>query len=302
MALFDSYVMVDWSARATPSPVRPAKDAIWIARACRDRPDTTRTSYVRTRAEALAYLCVLLRRERMAGRKVLVGFDFPFGYPKGVAARLTGTARALALWDWLEAELDDGPDNANNRYAVASKINRHFDGVGPCWGRPAAWDYPDIPAKERDRSRTGHPLERRLADQRAKGAKTVWQLAYAGSVGSQVLTGLPALNRLRRTAEIVADCAIWPFETGLAAPSAAITIAEIYPSLIPPDPIEAIKDAGQVRAVADWLGRLDRTGALAALFEGPPDLRPADRRVIEAEEAWILGLGSDHVSRGAARC
>ena len=39
---------------------------------------------------ALAWLADHLADERAAGRRVLAGFDFPFGYPRGFAAALTG--------------------------------------------------------------------------------------------------------------------------------------------------------------------------------------------------------------------
>ena len=56
-------------------------------------------------------------------------------------------------------------------------------------------------------------------DRRARGAKTVWQLAYAGSVGSQMLLGLPALKRLVADPLIEGRAAVWPFETACAYPT-----------------------------------------------------------------------------------
>ena len=38
--------------------------------------------------------------------------------------------------------------------------------------------------------------------------------------------------------------AVWPFD-----PPRSLTLAEVYPSLLPPDPREPIRDAGQVRAM-----------------------------------------------------
>jgi len=290
MPLFQRYVMVDWSAASRPTR---GKDSIWIGAA---RPgQTTTVENIATRFEARARLHRLAADALGAGERLLIGVDFPFGYPAGVARHVTGQPNALTLWRWIAARLRDAPDNANNRFEVAGAINRLYPGTGPFWGRPAAWDHPDIPVTEKARSRAGHPPERRLADLTAKGAKTVWQLAYAGAVGSQVLTGLPALLALRDDPELAPHMAIWPFETGLAAPRRPITLAEIYPSLLPPDPGEAVKDAGQVRAVADWLAGLDRDDALAPLFAGPAGASAAERRAIVTEEAWILGLGAPPV-------
>ena len=91
MPLFHTHIVVDWSARSKPSPAKPAKDAIWwaVARIASgikvDEPE-----YVRTRHEALDRLAGLVAGELDSGRRVLAGFDFPFGYPAGVAGAPNG--------------------------------------------------------------------------------------------------------------------------------------------------------------------------------------------------------------------
>ena len=302
MPLFHTHVVVDWSARSSPSPKRRTKDAIWwaVARICGGEIVVASPEYERTRHEALDRLAGLIAGELDAGRRVVVGFDFPFGYPAGVAERLTGTASAPALWDWLAERIEDAEDNANNRYDVAAAINEKYrDIVGPCWGRPAKWNYSTIPLKKSQRTcQEPQPPERRIADRHAKGAKTVWQLAYAGSVGSQMLLGLPALKRLVTDPRIAGRAAIWPFETGLRAPDAPAVIAEVYPSLLRNE-VRArqgeneILDRAQVRVNAEAFARLDAGGGLAPLLAGAPHLTPAERRIVETEEAWILGLGHE---------
>ena len=304
--LFRTHIVVDWSARSKPSPARETKDAIWWAAArIAGSVEVSKPEYVRTRHEALEELARLIADELDAGRRVLVGFDFPFGYPEGVAEHLTGEASALALWDWLATEIEDAPDNDNNRYKVAAAINREYPGVGPFWGRPAKWDYPTIPTRAFVRmGQAHHPPERRICDLRAKGAKTVWQLAYAGSVGSQMLLGLPALKRLASDPRIAGRAAIWPFQTGLQTPKAQAVIAEVYPSLLR-DEVRArqsddeILDSAQVRVNAETFARLDASGRLAPLFAGAPSLTPEERRIVETEEAWILGLGHEEALKGA---
>ena len=305
--LFDTHIVVDWSARGKPGPAKPTKDGIWWAVA---RVDDASVSlppeYARTRDDALRRLTCLIADELKMNRRVLVGFDFPFGYPKGVAEHLTGNASALALWDWLAERIKDEPDNANNRFEVAEKINEAYDsGLGPCWGRPRTWPFPTIPEKESARTvQEPHPRERRVADQRAKGAKTVWQLAYAGSVGSQVLLGLPALKRLIEDPSIAGRTAVWPLQTGLQMPNAQAVIAEIYPSLLRKEVEkrrrnDEIQDCAQVRINAEAFARLDVAGKLAPLFRGAPRLTPDQRYLIETEEAWILGLGHEQALRRA---
>ncbi|MDJ0993616.1 MAG: hypothetical protein QNI90_08585 [Dinoroseobacter sp.] len=294
--LFDTHVVVDWSARNAPSPVKPTKDAIFWA-VVRDGAKP-RVYYARTRAAARTRLTSLLRKEQDAGRRLLIGFDFPFGYPRGVAQTLTGQDDALALWDWIDAEVQDASNNTNNRFDVACRINRHFPGDGPMWGHPAGRRYQGLgPTKPTPQD--GHPPERRFCDARASGAKTVWQLAYAGAVGSQVLLGLPLLKTLRETT----GASVWPFDTGLTAPHNAPVLAEVYPSLLQAqahadrgegEPL----DAAQVRVSARALAALDRQGELAPLFA--PELPAAEHKIVATEEAWILGLGFEDTLRAAA--
>ncbi|QPM91031.1 hypothetical protein PSAL_022740 [Pseudooceanicola algae] len=294
--LFDTHVAVDWSARSAPSPAKPSKDAIWFA-VVRDGAAET-PEYHRTRADAIKALKALLLRERAAGRRVLVGFDFPFGYPSGVAERICGTPSGLALIRWFAEAVEDGADNSSNRYEVASRINALYDGVGPCWGRSSEWDFPQIPVTAKARHGTDHPPERRIADSQAKGAKTVWQLAYAGSVGSQVILGLPALHALRNDPALAGDLAIWPFDTGLARGDAPVVLAEIYPSLLQRQAQAAqaedeVLDSAQVRVSAAAFAALDAAGSLAPLFAGSPELGPEEQDRVAREEAWILGLGHE---------
>ena len=137
--------LLTWSARSSPSPKRRTKDAIWwaVARIYGGEIVVASPEYARTRHEALDRLVGLIAGELDAGRRVLVGFDFPFGYPAGVATHLTGQASALALWDWLAERIEDGPDNDNNRYAVAAEINAAYPGIGPFWGRADQVELPD---------------------------------------------------------------------------------------------------------------------------------------------------------------
>jgi hypothetical protein len=304
--LFDTVVMVDWSARSSPSPARPAADAIWtgIARVADGRSAVGEAVYRRTRAGALAELVALLAGERRAGRRVLAGFDFPFGLPAGAAERIAGRPDGLALWDWLAARIEDRPDNANNRYALAEEINALWPGPGPFWGRPRGLDRPGVPERKAGIVYS-RPAERRIVERRVRAAKPVWQLAYAGSVGSQALLGIAGLARLRRDPRL-AGIAVWPFETGLAAPVAPIVLAEIYPSLLaPPRAIPRgdgeVVDAAQVRAMAGRLAALDAAGALAPFFAAAPRLDACCRATVAREEAWILGAGREAALGGPPR-
>ncbi|NKX43056.1 molybdopterin guanine dinucleotide synthesis [Roseicyclus persicicus] len=276
MSGVETVIMVDWSARSAPSPARPVKDAIFVAERTAGE---TRVTYHRTRAAAVAALEAAFDAALAEGRRVLAGFDFPFGYPRGFARAVTGRDDPLALWGWLAEAVADDDRNGNSRWEVAERLNGMFPGVGPFWGCPAGRASGLLPM--RGTARHGHGMaERRAVEERLRRAQPVWKLFTTGSVGSQALLGLPRLEGLRR--RYGADLAVRPFE-GREAP---ILLAEVYPSMLDAEvrrrqgPGE-ILDAAQVRVLAEAFaglapGRLD-----AMLREGDP------------VEGWIAGLGHE---------
>lgn len=76
--------VVDWSAASAPSPRRPSADAIWLGLCTDDGEDQ---HYCRACAEAGARLADL-----------------------------------IATGDWLEARVENGPDNRNNRFAPPRRV------------------------------------------------------------------------------------------------------------------------------------------------------------------------------------
>ena len=253
--------------------MRPSKDSIWWA-AYRSG-SASKLRYCRTRDQAIAQLAEFLAAELGHGRRVLIGFDFPLGFPIGVAGKLTGEHSACALWDWVCREIRDEPNNTNNRFDVAQEVNGLYPGVGPFWGRPASYKNTNgVPTKGSARTcRDAHPPERRVADCHMKGAKSVWQLFGAGSVGSQVLVGLPALKRLLSDQRLSDHVAIWPFDSGLDLPNSGkkLVIVEVYPSLLKPEidrwkGKDEILDRAQVRVNARVFADLDERGKLDRLF------------------------------------
>ncbi len=287
---FDSIIMVDWSASNTPSPAKPSKDAIFVGQ------DDRRPVYCRTRAEAIA---LIEERLRNTPGRILLGFDFAFGFPKGFAQALTGRAEARAVWAELAGRISDGKNNENNRFQVADALNAETPGEGPFWGRPAGLNLAHLDMKKR---KTAAYPEFREIEGQAKGAKSVWQLAGAGAVGSQTLIGLAHLHRL---CEAFGDeIAAWPQDSGWAMPDARITLVEIYPALLDrsplkalsdgwddSDPIYAIPDAVQVRALCHAFHQAQAQGRLEAFFAQPAGLSDAER--IAREEGWIFGVFAD---------
>jgi precorrin-8X/cobalt-precorrin-8 methylmutase len=299
--VFDAYVMVDWSAAAVPAS---GADSIWIAASERSHGvlPSPRLVNTPTRRQAMAFLADLLADLVARDRTVLAGFDFAFGYPAGFARMLRGQeADWRAVWSELAARIRDGDDNANNRFAVAAAVNERISGKAfPFWGCPPRAAGPRLTTRKPAGFANGSGgglAELRLCDRAAGGAHPVWKLAYPGCVGSQTLMGIAHLHALRRHPWLNDKVRVWPFETGLrpldrpTSEEWRVLLAEIYPSIFDHAAVvHAIKDARQVQAVVEQLGRLDDDGRLAPLFAGPASLTAEQRRLIETEEAWILGI------------
>ena len=296
--LFDDYVMVDWSAANAP---RRGRDSIWLCHLERSgggHAALTALENPPTRRLAEARLRALLVDARERRRSLLLGCDFAFGYASGFAARL-GLAGPpwRGVWDTIAGGLTDGRDNRSNRFDLAASLNRRVSGGAfPFWGCPAGRAGPHLAMTHHRRHIAEGLAEARLVDRLVPGIQPGWKLAGAGSVGSQTLTGIPVLRRLREDPDLAPAARLWPFEIGLRKlgrddVAAMLVIAEIYPSLVAlaPGPQE-VKDAAQVRATARHFAELDEGGALGRLFAGDPALSEAERRRVEREEGWVLGV------------
>ena len=291
MQPFDTFIAVDWSAASVP--VKGA-NSIWISRR-RAKPGGQghRLLNFSTRFEAEAFLGREIERSQSEGTRLLMGFDFPFGYPQGFAARLVAQAPAngeaalnavgdtapwRVIWRVFSALIEDDERNANNRFAVGAELNRWlgFD-EGPFWGCPRQHAGPNLSPF---RPATHILAERRLCEVPVPKSQPGWKLAYVGSVGSQGLMGIPVLERLRQRLGVM----VWPFEP-VPAEGPAQVFTELYLSLWPvPAMGGPCKDADQVSAMtAGWRRRPD---ALARwLTEAYPE-------EVRTEEGWVLGVPS----------
>jgi hypothetical protein len=297
--LFSAYVIVDWSAAAKPST---GPDSVWIGVLKRDVRFRMHfeSHNPATRAAAEKLLGEILDDLKKRGERALLGFDFPLGFPRGLAAalKLPGETPWQAVWTQVDRMVKDKVDNTNNRFGAASEINRRLTGGPfPFWGCPPKDALTTLQPK-RTRAHGPEDLpEFRHAELVAKGASPIWKLYYNGSVGGQALLGIPAVRRLK-TARGEA-MKIWPFETGFRPLTAAdlaeveVVAAEVYPSLLKVQPAAGeVKDLAQVRATAEHFARLDEAGKLGAVF-GPAKTTAPDTVVdAEREEGWILGAGA----------
>ncbi|MEO1059547.1 MAG: hypothetical protein AAFY28_21800 [Actinomycetota bacterium] len=290
----DRVVAIDWSARAQPARGR---DSIWIAV---DDGAGVRTENPPTRRAAEARLHALLDEAAGRGWSTLVAIDASLGYPAGTAAAVgaldgngdhDGEGRPWeAMWQMLDALIDDASDNRNNRFEVAAELNMRIATStrqpGPFWGCPPAARRPALTSTKPPI--VGLPEWRMVeAALRVAGRRpsSSWQLLGAGAVGSQSLLAIPVMQRLRRARPAVS---VWPFERIDDGPGTT-TIVEMWPSLLTPAPA-AVRDEGQVIAAARCL----RTAPRAAIVSNVP-------AVAAEEEGWIAGVscGAPHTD-GAA--
>lgn len=311
MAIFDHYVMVDWSGGGRRRGNRP--DAIWIAHGGRSGSiPVTESPYSRT--EATIRIREILSASLDDGLRVLLCFDFGYGYPRGFAAGLPSASGSgwKAVWSYLHAALHDDlgtnpgilPTNVNDRFDVAEAINLRMSPVtgslGPFWGLPYAGTRPHIPRNKPAQpfsTAQGSVLHSLRETDRRAGSNTPFRLFGTGSVGGQVLTGIPRLHGLRTDPFLVNRSAVWPFETGWATddswPGSGIRVvhAEIYPSVRKPLE-DSILDRGQVRSMWAWARELDENGRLWEPFSIPEGIQAGsnDDVVIRSEEGWILGV------------
>jgi hypothetical protein len=294
--LFNAYVIVDWSAASKPTT---GADSVWIGVLKRDV--RFRLAFEAhnpaTRKDAEALLTSILDDRAKQRERTLLGVDFNLGFPRGLAAALNlpGDAPWRAVWNQIDRMVKDKADNTNNRFGVASEINRRLTGGPfPFWGCPPRDTLTTLqPKRQRPHGPDDIP-EFRHAEIAAKGAKPVWQLFYNGSVGGQTILGIPVVRRL---AEARGErLKVWPFETGWKALTEAdlagveVVVAEVWPSLIKSAPVAGeVRDLTQVRAMAEHLAKLDEGGKLGAHFAAPKSAPAEEIADVEREEGWILG-------------
>src|ERR1051325_10618823 len=289
--MFDRFVILDWSAASQP---KTGRDSIWICMVDRDGSERL-VENPPTRHAAKALLSEILMETTARGERALLGFDFPFGYPACFGQRLglNGVQPWRAVWDEIAGRLTDRENNGNDRFHVAAEFNRRVsNGAFPFWGCPVGFAHDFLGPKHHNGHDAQGLAEKRLIDRGIIGAQPCWKLAYTGSVGSQSLTGIPVVRALRDDPRWADSGRIWPFETGLGLPEGArIVFAEVGPSWRPVRPeLGPPRDKAQVRTVAGIFAAAQAAGELAMWFAGDPDIANEQRRIVETEEAWTLGL------------
>ena len=289
--LFDDYIMVDWNSGGKPCT---GCNSVWIAHQRCESSGVISACNPSTRGEAMEVVSDKLRRSVDDSRRVMLGFDFPFGFPSGTAAAMGLAAPAWkGLWEKARADIRDCQrTNENNRFQVAEKWRADY-GL-PFYGKHQSWDdkHPHLPRK--DKKPAGCRLPSKRKTEQATRASSVWQL-FGGPnvVGGQALTGMPHLWRLRFDSRLGDNIVVWPFETNFTGQfSKDIVLVEIYPSS-PRIAAEMAKQEGrckdekQAKAACVYFSRLDRADKLGALFSQSV---PESEKNAALEEGWIFGV------------
>jgi len=224
----------------------------------------------------------------------------PIEVPPPPSPRKYWTRKGIAEW-LVERLSEDSPTLVGIDHGFSFPL-RYFEahGLKPDW--PAFLDdfqrhwptdddhaYVDFVregAMGNGATRSGNARWRRLTEERAGGAKSVFHFDVQGSVAKSTHAGIPWLRFIRR--RLGARVHFWPFY-GWEIPDGRAALAEVYPSRWRHGfaPEGRTPDQHDAFCIAAWLARADRDGTLAGFLK--PDLSPADRSVAQVE-GWILGV------------
>jgi hypothetical protein len=254
---FDRYIGIDYSGAQTPTQSLPGL-RMYIA----DRismpveiPPPVGPKKYWTRRGIAERLVEMLSE----GTPTLVGIDHGFSFPLRYFEKYN-----LPL-DW-GAFLDDFQLHwpTDNEYTYVESVREGSYGNGA--------------------ARTGRSKWRRLAEIRARGAKSVFHFNVQGSVAKSTHSGLPWLRYIRSRT----DAHFWPFD-GWRIPEGKSAVAEVYPALWSKSFPQEGRNSHQQDAysIAAWLRRADMTGSLAGFVD--LHLEKKERKIAEIE-GWILGV------------
>jgi len=307
--LFDAYIFIDWSSANSRHPEIPTGNAPWIGELIAGDSDVVET-YHRTRQSACDHALDSLIRHVQLNHRVLVGFDFPYGYPHGFSQALGFQNSGdpwISIWEHLSSIIEDDVHNHNNRFEIASHLDNIISGgeIGPFWGHPQGRNYPNLlphqPAFPFNAVNNVCLQKFRIVETRLPGVSSTWQLFGIGVVGSQALTGIPRLHSLANHANLAHCSQVWPFQTGFKKLSRSqrgpfILHAEIWPGIvagrvqnITQANNNIIRDQAQVRAMCQWAYDLDKKNRLCECFDRPTYLNDQQVEHCTQEEGWILG-------------
>jgi hypothetical protein len=136
-------------------------------------------------------------------------------------------------------------------------------------------------------ARYGNTRWRRLTEERAGAAKSVFHFDVQGSVAKSTHAGLPWLLYLRN--ELGGQLHFWPFD-GWDIPNGQSAVVEVYPALWSHGFARGDRtpDQHDAYSVTAWMREADLNGNLTRFFN--PSLTQEHRQMAKVE-GWILGIG-----------
>lgn len=235
--------------------------------------------------------------------------ELPVEVPPPPSPRKYWTRKAIA--DWLVEILQDGPPTLVGIDHGFSFPLRYFEthGLPPDWPRflddfqhhwPTDEDHVYVDFVRdgiagNGAARTGHSRWRRLTEERAHGAKSVFHFDVQGTVAKSTHAGIPWLRFIRQ--RLGARVHFWPFD-GWEIPPGRSAIAEVYPALwsrsFPRK--DRTGDQHDAFSIAAWLSNANCDGSLPSFLN--PTLTPTERTIGQVE-GWILGVAGSVDDRWA---
>ena len=297
--LFGAYIVIAFSAAEAK---KTGDSSAWIGVV---KPDVRfrpvfESHNPPSRAEALILLKHIMAELHKRGEKIFLGFDFALGMVRGTSMRLQlqGDTPWQAMWTFLSKNVVDKPDNTNNRFALAARLNRLMtDEAYPFWGCPksAAQKWLASVKPESYRDFPEFRLTEAAMNKKHKGLfKSLWQMHGAGTGGGRTMLGIRALVELK--AELSDNAKIWPFETGFEKlkpedlDGVNTLIAEVAPHQCQIQIHSGeFKDEAILRTNMQQLAEWDEKGLLASMFAAPKGLSDSELDAVSKEEGWVLG-------------
>lgn len=238
------------------------------------RPDSARRNIHWTRAEIANWLVEqIVRILEQANSPLLIGIDHALSFP-------------LAYFD---------------KYQIEKKWDIFLSDFCTHWGSLKSEStvreilcHKPKPGRVNP-TRTGESRWRRIAEQKSRGAKSVFHFGVPGSVASSTHAGLVWIHFLRHHPRLRDAIHFWPFDGWIPANGKSV-ITEIYPAIWNKNEKKGLltQDQHDARVVARALYQAERGGDLIRWFN--PEcwnaVKLSTKELEQAQvEGWILGLG-----------
>ena len=283
--IFDVYIAIDFSGSQS---LHSQKQHIAYAEMDSNvQKPIVDTGY--SRLSVIEYLLERLKYYNEKQKRVLLGFDFSYSFPKGFWSTLTNTDETweVMLRGMAEGLKDIPPiieepgSNARKWAETANEIiiRKLKTNYGPFWGPnfiqskdPKFFVHQALPFSEY-----------RLVEQNVTRCKPIFKIGGHGTVGLQSLCGIPLLHSLKsRCLTENISLHSWPFD-GWDILEGNMLV-EWYPAIYNTGKKSDIDDA---KVCVEWARSMDNQGLLKPYFH--PIL--SEKGKIQARfEGWILGV------------